>query len=125
MRAAYERRVQQAGQPDVVDETAAAGEQRTILEPGQARADQSGHGCRPRTINLTAPRLGATLPWRGRVAERSEAGWGECQALWLLYVSPHPARLRYASLASAGDPPPPGEGGSPRHPHGPQRIPVL
>jgi hypothetical protein len=62
--------------------------------------------------------LGATLPWRGRVAERSEAGWGDSEASLALNnslhpsSSPHPARLRCASLASAGDPPPPGEGGT-------------
>jgi FAD/FMN-containing dehydrogenase/Fe-S oxidoreductase len=45
-----------------------------------------------------------TLPWRGRVGERSEPGWGEPRGG---QGSPHPA----ASRLLGGDPPPPGEGG--------------
>ncbi len=41
MRAAHERGMQQPGQRDVVDEAAVAGQQRPILEPGNARSDQS------------------------------------------------------------------------------------
>jgi FAD/FMN-containing dehydrogenase/Fe-S oxidoreductase len=44
-----------------------------------------------------------TLPWRGRVGERSEPGWGESRGD---QGSPHPA----ASRMLGGDPPPPGEG---------------
>ena len=43
MRAAHERRVQQPGQLDVVDEASAADEQRAVLETGNARSDQAAH----------------------------------------------------------------------------------
>src|SRR5262245_16887991 len=55
-------------------------------------------------LAFRASRLHLTLPWRGRVGERSEPGWGEPQEK----LTP-PRRLR--SLRSLdGDPPPPGEG---------------
>jgi Fe-S oxidoreductase len=44
-----------------------------------------------------------TLPWRGRVGERSEPGWGDSSGK---QSSPHPA----ASRSLGVDPPPPGEG---------------
>src|SRR5207244_835410 len=46
-----------------------------------------------------------TLPWRGRVGERSEPGWGE-----LCFPKCKLTPPRLPSLRSAVDPPPPGEG---------------
>ena len=45
--------------------------------------------------------LGATLPWRGRVAERSEAGWGDCRNICLDFAltPPRLARLRFAATS--------------------------
>jgi hypothetical protein len=43
MRAAHESRVQRAGSGNVIDETAAAGQQRKILKPRDARSDQLAH----------------------------------------------------------------------------------
>src|ERR1700740_3479421 len=50
------------------------------------------------------PHTRSTLPWRGRVGERSEPGWGDLTAF---HNFTPPRRLR--SLRSLGvDPPPPG-----------------
>src|SRR5262245_1123705 len=92
--------------------------------------------------NRRRSKLGAHPPLEGegRRVRRSEAktnepGWGEpWEICSYVSLSPHPARLRRASLASAHSrcsasaflatknggrrpptPPPPGEGGSPRH----------
>ncbi len=43
MRAAHEGRVQHAGKRDVVDEAALADEQGAVLQPRNARSDQSTH----------------------------------------------------------------------------------
>src|SRR5262245_12459311 len=98
--------------------------------------------------NRRRSKLGAHPPLEGegRRVRRSEAktnepGWGEpWEICSYVSLSPHPARLRCASLASAHSrcsasaflvtkdggrrppmPPPPGEGGSSRQDHGAQR----
>jgi len=55
--------------------------------------------------------LGATLPWRGRVAERSEAGWGELvHGESADFAAPHPGSFVSLRCDELTDPPPPGEG---------------
>ena len=63
MGAAEHRRMQHAGQANVVDEARAAGQQPRVLAPLHRLADQSrAHGSSPRSI-AAARRTAATICW--------------------------------------------------------------
>ena len=68
---------------------------------------------RPRQAMQADPKCVNVVAWRGRVAERSEAGWGEYRK-YLLGLRSHPTPARSSSLRcdELADPPPPGEGGT-------------
>src|SRR5262249_9127042 len=73
MRAAHECRMQHAGNGDIVDEAALARQERPVLEPGNALADQRRHGSIPPQPKSDISDLGhLKVPNSGK----PEFGWG-------------------------------------------------
>ena len=77
-------------------------------QPSQSRHRRSTS---PTDLLHLAPRAELTLPWRGRVAHRRYAGWGEQRRRHaaLLHFALHPLPIAFA-CAKAIDLPPPGGG---------------